>query len=86
MKKPVTERALAQRINRKLAKDGQKLRKSRSGGELSNLGEYYIVDILKNVVTAWNVEIEVLGREINAFAEWEVLEDSSEAEIQTIGA
>ena len=52
MKKPVSLRALEQRINRKLAKDYQKLCRSRRGGQLNNLGQYHIIDSYQNTVIA----------------------------------
>jgi hypothetical protein len=39
------------RINRKLAKQYEKLRTSRSYGEESNLGRFYVLDISRNCVT-----------------------------------
>jgi hypothetical protein len=38
------------RINRKLTKQGQKLCTSRSYGEKSNLGDYYVLDVWTNTV------------------------------------
>ncbi|RJP38992.1 MAG: hypothetical protein C4548_12490 [Desulfobacteraceae bacterium] len=71
---PVSIRALTQRINRKLNKNGEKLFKSRRT-DLKNLGEYHVVDLNEKVVKNFDVNIEMLGREIAALAEWEVLED-----------
>lgn len=71
---PVSIRALTQRINRKLNKNGEKLFKSRRT-DLDNLGEYHVVDLNQKIVKNFDVNIELFGREINALAEWEVLED-----------
>jgi hypothetical protein len=43
------------RINRKLAKQNQKLRTSRSYGEKSNLGDYHVVDLSTNTVIDFRI-------------------------------
>jgi hypothetical protein len=48
------------RINRKLAKRYEKLRTSRSHGELQNLGDHYLVDTYSNTVIDSNVDLDVL--------------------------
>lgn len=47
-KVPVTHRALIQRINRKLAKEGQQLRKTRGMRAYLDLGEYFVLDLSGN--------------------------------------
>ena len=78
-KVPVTERALFQRINRKLKQDNQALRTARGfwNGpdwyEDTNLGRYYVIDIYRNVVVDHHVDLEGTAREWGALAEWEEL-------------
>ena len=53
----ISERALMARINRKLAKEGQKLCKCREGSRaMSNLGTYHVIDTYKNAVIDWGIE------------------------------
>jgi len=74
-KVPVGMRALTQRINRALAKDGQKLVTSRSNMEKSNFGNWYIVDISTNAVDAYHCELETLAKECGVLKPYEVFED-----------
>lgn len=46
----ISRGALIQRLNRHLAKDGERVRKSRGAKNISDLGDYYIVDANKEVV------------------------------------
>lgn len=71
VKVAVSERALIQRINRKLAPDLEQLKKNRSPG--NELGDYYVLDLNRNFVTAQNVDPEALGRELGVLAEWETV-------------
>jgi hypothetical protein len=71
---PVTTRALIQRINRKLAAQGQTLRKAR-GASCAGLGDYYVIDTRRNAVTLKRVGLEALGRELEALHPWESLAD-----------
>jgi len=47
---PVSERALIQRINRALAKEGEKLKKARGVRTILSVGDYYILDIQRNFI------------------------------------
>ena len=53
---------LVRKINRKLAPDGRKLRKTR--GAKHSLGDYYLYDTSLNCVVARPVDPEALGREL----------------------
>ena len=65
----VSERALAQRINRRLARDGERLCRQRglrgdmAGFRWPELGEYYITDD-RNCIVAQEVSVETIGREL----------------------
>ena len=85
-KVPVPERALIQRLNRKLAKRNERLLKSRpaydvAGGDVErlrpvfdpNLGEFYIVDTLRNLLASKDVSLEALAREEGVLAPREEL-------------
>jgi len=71
----VTERALFARIDRKLAKDGERLRRCKEDSRaFSELGALYIVNVNSNTITAKSCDLEKLGREIGVLSDWEVLE------------
>jgi hypothetical protein len=60
-----TQKTQIARINRRLAKQGyEKLRASRSRGELQNLGNHYVVDTYTNTVTAWHVNLDEFEAQI----------------------
>ena len=69
---PVSARAAIQRINRKLAPDGEKLKRCREGGRwLSDLGRYYVLDVNRNVLLTRHVDLDALGRKLKVLAPWE---------------
>jgi hypothetical protein len=50
------------RINRKLAKEGfERLRVSRGEQTIQNLGEYFVLDISRNVVVDFRVDLDQIG-------------------------
>jgi hypothetical protein len=57
-------RAVIQRINRKLAHKYERLCKSRSLGQLQNLGDYYLIDSYRNALIRSRVNIEEPAREL----------------------
>jgi hypothetical protein len=67
----VSKRALVQRLNRKLRRQDEALRSKRG----PNTGEYYLVDIGRNVLLKEEVDLEKLGRELGALAPYERLAD-----------
>lgn len=80
---PVTERALIQRINRKLIKKNEVLKKTppeRGKEGIStvrwNYGDYYILDQTRNQVSRGHLDLESFGRELGALGEWEQLGNS----------
>lgn len=51
VKSPVTEHAIIARINRKLMKEGQYLRKTRGNSHIRHdYGTYYLVDSYKHII------------------------------------
>jgi hypothetical protein len=86
-KVPITARALLQRINRRLAKDDEMIRKSRPSYDREgyphydhNVGEYYRINTNRNWMVESDVSLEATGRELGVMAEWEALGEASEAE------
>jgi hypothetical protein len=67
----VSLRALIQRINRQLAKEDEKLCKARVWN--TDTGDYYVVDLNRNVIVGQHVDPEVWGRELGVLHPWEVL-------------
>jgi hypothetical protein len=72
---PVSERALIQRINRRLKQDGEQLRSARSEQAASSVGRYYIVDTTRNFIAYQRVELEELGRKLGVLQPWEALQE-----------
>ena len=70
----VSERALLQRINRKLVGDQECVKKSR-GAATQDLGDYYRLDLQKNSVVESDVDIDVMGRKLGVLHEFEVLKE-----------
>jgi hypothetical protein len=71
----VNMRALIQRINRKLAKDERLLKRSRGARTVQNLGDYYLIDVNRNLVVDHQVDPEALARELGVIAPWEKVEN-----------
>ncbi len=70
----ITERALFQRINRKLKQDGEQLRTARNQSVETSVGRYFIVDLNLNAVTFPHQDLEKLGRKLGVIQPWEELE------------
>jgi hypothetical protein len=68
---PVSERALVQRINRKLAKDDQILKKARSERVRQDMGDYYVVTFPVGGAWPTHVDVEEMGRELDVLKPWE---------------
>lgn len=70
----ISERALLKRINRKLAKEGEKLcrlpERSRSFGDM---GEYHLIEVHTNSVIATHVDVTKLAKEMQALGESETV-------------
>ncbi len=70
----ITERALIQRIRRKLAHDNESLCIPRSEDARKELGNFYIADNHTGNIIAWKCDdLEKLGRELEVLKAWEVL-------------
>jgi len=75
MKAAVTERALFTRIDRHLAKQGERLRRGRTGTKaFETLGAYYVVSQEKGTIQETQCELEALARKHGLLADWEELE------------
>ncbi|HTQ03027.1 MAG TPA: hypothetical protein VMI54_04195 [Polyangiaceae bacterium] len=74
-KVPVTKRALIQRINRKIADDGEVLKATRGERSRQELGDFYILDPNHNAIVNKHVDPEALGRELGVLKPYETLVD-----------
>ena len=70
-KAPVSRRALIQRLNRKLAKDGFTVKKTSGKQAKIEVGEFFVLNLERGVVTEKHVNLETLGRKHGVLAEWE---------------
>lgn len=66
MEKTVSEKALIQRINRRLAQDGEKLRKNSNPRHFMDVGWYYVVDVRSGYFEARINDLEQYGHETGA--------------------
>jgi hypothetical protein len=67
-----TKRAAVEaRVRRRLAHDGEVLRKTRPGKTWAkhNCGDYYVVDVRTNFVIASHCDLDDLARELGVLAE-----------------
>jgi hypothetical protein len=69
----VTRRALVQRLNRRLSKQGEVLKGIRGRGARSRPGEYQLIDIERNFLIEDDVNLEKLGRELGVLVAYERL-------------
>ena len=75
IKVPIAKRAVVARIDRKLKHDGRMLKTLRGYKAQRDLGDYYVVDLDRNMIIETHVDPEAYGREIGVLEEWEVLSD-----------
>jgi hypothetical protein len=74
-KVPVSQQALMHRVNRRLKKAEEVLRKSHGLRMLATLGGYYVVDTSKKIICRYHVDLETEARRIGALSAWEKLAD-----------
>jgi len=69
----ITTSALIARINRSLAPDYLKLRKTRGQRANIDLGDYYVHDYFRSAVVDKFVDLESFARDIGVLKEYEVV-------------
>lgn len=73
---PISRRALIQRINRALAKEGELLKACRPNSRAYHeLGEFYVVDTSANAIVGKDVDLESYARELKVLEKFEHLND-----------
>jgi len=87
-KVPVSERALLQRVNRKLADDLEVIKRAKpvrayveqgyADPYPLDTGKFYRVDYRRNFMVEKDVDLEALAREIGALKAWEELAPEGE--------
>ena len=72
---PVSERALVQRINRRLAEEGwERLIKARTGRARQQMGSWFMIDERSKLLVSKFINLEKFGRELGVLGEYERLE------------
>jgi hypothetical protein len=66
-------RAIEQRINRRLAPEGEVLKKLRGERYRQELGSYYVVNMDRNSVEQTDVDPVALAKELGVLADWEAV-------------
>ena len=71
----VSERAIEARVRRALAREGERLRKTRPGNTWTraNFGDLYTVDAQRGNPQRWHCTLEQLARECNVLRPDEVI-------------
>ena len=67
----VSERAILARINRKLAKDNEVVKKARTMRTQNDMGDFYRLDLHRNCVIGHDVDLADLAAEIGVLRPWE---------------
>ena len=72
----ISEKAVVARINRRLRRDGQMLRKTR--GELArrDLGDYWVHELSRNLALETRVDPEEMARELGVLDKYEEVEEA----------
>lgn len=71
---PVSEKALMARVNRKLAKDGERILKSREGSRLrGNVGDFYLLDVSRNTVLNTHIELGHFAKQRGILRDYETV-------------
>jgi hypothetical protein len=71
----VSERALVQRINRRLAEEGwERLIKARTGRARQQMGSWFIIDERSKLLVSKFIDLEKFGRELGVLGEYDRLE------------
>jgi hypothetical protein len=76
-KVPVSLRAVLQRINRKLAKEEEVLKKTRGQAALADVGAYYVLNWRRNTIEQWHVDPTTLAQQLGALAGWETVKEDA---------
>jgi hypothetical protein len=71
----VTVRAIIERINRKLAREGKRIKTCRNERWRGELGRYYVVHLSQKFVVQKRVDLEEFGRALGVLSPYETVAD-----------
>jgi hypothetical protein len=74
--KTVTAKALIARVNRKLAKRGQALRKTGSNRWQGDLGAFYVIDTWSNTIAYTNTDPATEAKELGCLGPNEIVREA----------
>lgn len=70
----VSQQALVARLNRRLAKQGEALRRCRENTrDHVTLGDFYVIDVARNSVVSKHVDLQKLAKRLGALKAGEIL-------------
>jgi hypothetical protein len=70
-KAPVTQRAVIQRINRKLKPDYRQVKTARGPRAEQSLGRYYMIDSYRNAIVDTDIDLDQVARDLQVLGAWE---------------
>ena len=76
---PVSEHVVTKRINNALKKEGKRLVKSRSDGEILNMGDWYVIETCRNQVVDFYCRIEEIARDRGVLQPYECITAGQES-------
>jgi hypothetical protein len=72
----ITMEALVKRINRKLAHKREQLKKTRGADAWNDVGDYFVLDVERNLIVVTHLNPENLGRELGVLKRTETVKNS----------
>jgi hypothetical protein len=77
VKVPVTKRALLQRVNRKLAAEGRRVKAARGPSAVAEVGAFYLMNGRPGheYVFERDVDLEAMARKLGVLGAWEELSE-----------
>jgi hypothetical protein len=76
---PVTTRAVIARINRALKPDDQMLKITRGARAQVDLGRYYVLNYMRNLIVKHHVDPETVARKLGVLKDYEeVIDDEAD--------
>lgn len=69
----ISERALLQRLNRKLAGEKLIVKKARGEKLVREVGDYFLLDLHRNRIAEKHTDLAAMGRKRGVLAAWEVV-------------
>lgn len=80
LKITVSERALVQRVNRKIKDDRLVLKRSRGARMIDDVGRFYLLNFYRNILIGKDLDLEAYARQVGALQLYEELEEHDRRE------